>query len=161
MRKLHEKLGTLEALVGGTLLVLMVLLIFGGGLARLAAYPLNWTMDFATCFFAWACFICADIAWRRDTLMSIGIVTGRLSNGTKRFLLLCNYLILIGFLVYLVYAGFWLSWTSRTRSFQGISGVSYSWITASLPVGGLLLLSTTLVKLSDLCRAWRAPANAA
>ena len=30
----------------------------------MSGYPLNWTIDVATCLFAWACFLCADIAWR-------------------------------------------------------------------------------------------------
>ena len=42
----------------------MVALIFLGGVSRVLGYPLNWSTDFATAFFAWACFLCADIAWR-------------------------------------------------------------------------------------------------
>ena len=53
MRTLYDMIGKVEAVVAGILLTLMVLLIFSGGLARLAAHPLNWTIDFATCFFAW------------------------------------------------------------------------------------------------------------
>ena len=47
------------------------------------------------------------------------------------------------FLLYLIVMGLYLSWISRTRSFQGIPEVSYSWVTMSLPVGALLLLVTT------------------
>ncbi|WP_459614638.1 TRAP transporter small permease [Bordetella sp. 2513F-2] len=153
MHRIYESIGRWEAVVAGALLVAMVLLILLGGMARLAAYPLNWTMDLATCFFSWACFLCADIAWRRDALMSIDLVTARLGPRGQRILLACNYVILLAFLCYLVYAGFSLAWTSRGRSFQGIPGVSYSWVTASLPVGAMLLLATTLVKLSRLRRA--------
>jgi TRAP-type C4-dicarboxylate transport system permease small subunit len=49
-----------------------------------------------------------------------------------------------------VVAGGWLAWVSRARSFQGIPGVSYSWVTASLPVGAALLLATTLLKHREL-----------
>ena len=153
MRRLYERIGRAEAVVASVLLVAMVLLVLLGGLARLAAHPLNWTMDFATCFFAWACFLCADIAWRRDALMSIDLVTARISERGRRALLALNYLILLGFLAYLIYTGFSLAWTSRGRSFQGMPGISYSWVTASLPVGAALLLATTLVKLADLRRA--------
>ena len=57
----------------------MVLLIFTGGVARMLGHPLNWTTDVATCLFAWACFLCADIAWRRNGLMAVELVTARLS----------------------------------------------------------------------------------
>jgi TRAP-type C4-dicarboxylate transport system permease small subunit len=127
----------------------MVLVIFGGGLARLAAHPQNWTIDLATCLFAWACFLCADIAWRRDSLMSIELVTARLSLSAQRFLLLLNYVLIAAFLVYVIYAGVWLSWISRARSFQGIPWISYSWVTLSLPMGAALLLFTTALKFAD------------
>jgi TRAP-type C4-dicarboxylate transport system permease small subunit len=152
MRALHAALGRIEAWVAGVLLVAMVLLIFGSGIARLFAMPQNWTIDFATCFFAWACFLTADIAWRRDALMSIELVTERLPQAAQRLLVRINYLLIAGFMVYIVYAGLLLSWTSRARSFQGIPSISYSWVTMSLPVGAVLILLTTLIKLRDSLR---------
>ncbi|HEX2146596.1 MAG TPA: TRAP transporter small permease subunit [Pseudorhizobium sp.] len=153
MRKLYDIIGKFEAVVAGIFLILMVLLIFVGGLARLAAHPLNWTIDFATCFFAWACFICADIAWRRDALMSIELLTERLPASTQRLLTYLNYVILLAFLLFIVIYGTQLAWTSRARSFQGIPWISYSWVTASLPFGALLLTLTTVVKFTDLRRS--------
>ncbi len=150
MRTLYDMIGKVEAVVAGILLTLMVLLIFSGGLARLAAHPLNWTIDFATCFFAWACFICADIAWRRDSLMSIDLLTDRLPINAQRALTYLNYVILLGFLLFVIVYGTQLAWTSRARSFQGIPWISYSWVTASLPSGALLLMLTTVVKIVDL-----------
>jgi TRAP-type C4-dicarboxylate transport system permease small subunit len=150
MRTLYDMIGKVEAVVAGILLILMVLLIFAGGLARLAAHPLNWTMDFATCFFAWACFICADIAWRRDSLMSIDLLTDRLPAHAQRALTYLNYMILLAFLAFVIIYGTQLAWTSRARSFQGIPWISYSWVTASLPSGALLLMLTTVVKTLDL-----------
>jgi len=152
MRNIYDMIGRFEAVVAGILLTLMVLLIFSGGLARLAAHPLNWTIDFATCFFAWACFICADIAWRRDSLMSIDLLTERLPLPVQRLLTYLNYVILMAFLLFVVVYGSQLAWTSRARSFQGIPWISYSWITASLPFGALLLTMTTIVKFIDLRR---------
>ncbi|WP_309084372.1 TRAP transporter small permease subunit [Chelativorans sp.] len=147
MRSIYSFICRLEAVLAGTFLLLMVALIFTGGVARMLGHPLNWTIDLATCFFAWGCFLCADIAWRKDALMSIELVTERLPRRAARALLYFNYLILTAFLAYVVYAGTWLSWVSRARSFQGIPGVSYSWVTASIVVGGLLLLVTTLLKI--------------
>ena len=161
MRKIYETIGKFEAVVAGTFLILMVLLIFLAGLARLVSHPLNWTIDFATCFFAWACFICADIAWRRDALMSIELVTERLPASAQRLLTYVNYVILLAFLTFVVIYGAQLAWISRARSFQGISWISYSWVTASLPFGGLLLAMTTIVKLIDLRRSTNAAVTAA
>ena len=55
--------------------------------------------------------------------------------------------------MYVIYTGILLSYVSRARSFQGIPEVSYSWVTMSLPVGGGLLLITTLLKLREAMRS--------
>jgi TRAP-type C4-dicarboxylate transport system permease small subunit len=136
-----------EVVLAATFLVLMVALIFLGGVARMAGLPLVWTTDFATCFFAWACFLCADIAWRNNGLMSIRLIADRLPERGQSVLESVNYLIIVVFLLYVIGAGLWLSKVSYARSFQGIPEISYSWVTMSLPVGSMLLLVTTLIKL--------------
>ena len=153
MTGVYAQLRRLEAFVAGVFLVVMVVLIFVGGVARMAATPMNWTTDVATCLFAWACFLCADITWRNNGLMAVELVSGRLAPQAQRLLALCNYLIISAFLIYVIGAGLWLSWVSRARSFQGIPGVSYSWITLSMPVGAALLLITTLLKMRELQRS--------
>jgi len=147
VRKLYERVMAAEAAIAMTFLVLMVLLIFLGGVSRAFGYPLNWSTDAATALFAWACFLCADIAWRKNALMSIDFLPDLLPSVAQKGLRLANYLIISAFLLYLVVMGAWLAWTSRARSFQGIPEVSYSWVTASAVVGGLLLLVTTVLKI--------------
>lgn len=149
LREFHRRLGKIEAVIAAAFLIVMVGLIFYGGIARLLARPQNWTIDAATCLFAWSCFLCADLAWRRNSLMSIELVTERLPAAAQRVLTHVNYIIIGTFLVYVIYAGIWLSWVSRIRSFQGIPGVSYSWVTMSFPVGAALLLLTTAIKAAD------------
>jgi TRAP-type transport system small permease protein len=160
MRRIHAWLGTVEAILASVLLMLMVGLLFLGGVARMAHHPLNWTTDFATCFFAWACFLCADVAWRQDSLMSIDFAVNRLPEKARRFVGYANYLLICAFLVYLAGAGIWLSYVSRARSFQGIPDISYSWVTMSLPVGACLLLITTILKFLDELRGSPARARA-
>lgn len=161
MRKLYERAIAAEAILAATLLILMVLLIFLGGVSRMAGYPLNWTTDFATAFFAWACFLCADIAWRRNNLMTIDFLPARLPPRAQKALRLANYAIISVFLLYLVVMGTWLSWTSRVRSFQGIPEISYSWVTASAVVGGLLLLLTTVLKVMEEIKGTRSDSGTA
>jgi len=148
MTRIGPAIAKAEAILAGLLLMGMVGLIFTGGVARMMRNPLNWTIDLATCFFAWAAFLCADIAWRNDKLMAMDLLGPRLPPRGRHLLQTVNYAIIGVFLGYVVYAGAWLSWVSRARSFQGIPGVSYSWVTMSLVVGGVLLLATTLVKLA-------------
>lgn len=152
MRAFYAFLLRLEAILAGLFLMLMVALIFTGGIARMLHYPLNWTIDLSTCFFAWATFLCADIAWRRDALMSIDVLTARVPTAVARVLTYASHVIIVGFLCYAIHAGIVLSRFSWARSFQGIPSVSYSWVTMSISVGSALLLTTTLLKLRDALR---------
>jgi TRAP-type transport system small permease protein len=145
----YQKLCAAEAVLAAALLVLMVALIFLGAVARVLGTPLNWTVDFATAFFAWACFLCADVAWRRGSLMSIDLVVEKLPARAQKALRLANYAIITVFLAYLAVMGTWLAWTSRARSFQGIPEISYAWVTMSAAIGGALLLVTTVLKIRE------------
>lgn len=153
MRRLYERVIAAEAAIAAAFLLAMVALIFAGGVARLFEHPINWAVDAATCLFAWACFLCADIAWRRGSLMSIEVLTSRLPPKLQAACRWLNYFIISAFLVYAIVMGLWLSWISRERSFQGIPEVSYSWVTMAMPVGAALLLVTTFLKAkSELAR---------
>jgi TRAP-type C4-dicarboxylate transport system permease small subunit len=134
----------------------MVVLILLGGVSRVLGYPLNWSTDFATAFFAWACFLCADIAWRKNSMMAIEVFTNRLPDKLQTALRMVNYALITAFLFYLLVMGAYLSWISRVRSFQGIPEVSYSWVTMSLPVGAALLIVTTALKVRGELRGERA-----
>jgi TRAP-type transport system small permease protein len=152
MARAYRWLCRVEAVLAAMLLVAMVALIFGGGVARLARHPLNWTTDFATCFFAWAAFLAADVAWRNDALMSVDVISGRLPERWRRRLASLNLVLIAAFLGFLIYAGVRLAVLSSARSFQGVPWISYSWVTMSLPVGAVLLLLTTALKLRSLRR---------
>lgn len=161
MRRFYAGLCAGEGWLAGALLVLMVALIFLGGVSRVLGYPLNWSTDFATAFFAWACFLCADVAWRKNSLMAIEFLVNRLPAKARTALRLANYLVISAFLAYLMVMGTWLAWISRARSFQGIPEISYSWVTMSLPVGGTLLLITTILKARDELRGVKGGSGAA
>jgi len=161
MRKLYERVCAAEALIAAVFLVLMVLLIFLGGVMRMLGAPINWSSDAATALFAWACFLWADIAWRNNGLMAIEVVTSRLPERLQTACRMLNYAIITVFLVYLVVLGLHLAWISRARSFQGIPEISYSWVTLSLPVGALLLLITTAIKVRSELAGERAENRAA
>jgi TRAP-type C4-dicarboxylate transport system permease small subunit len=149
MAKLYAYVCAFEALLARTFLLTMVLLIFGSGIARLVGSPINWAIDVATCIFAWGCFFSADVAWRRNKLMSVEVLTNYFPDRGKKYCRMLNYFILTGFLLYVIPAGLWLSYVSRARSFQGIPEFSYSWVTMSMPIGAALLLITTLLKIRD------------
>jgi TRAP-type C4-dicarboxylate transport system permease small subunit len=147
MKKLYQHICAAEAWIAAALLIAMVALIFSGGVMRTFGHPINWSNDIATCLFAWACFLCADIAWRRNALMSIELVTDRLPVRLRKLCSFASHAIIVAFLLYALIGGLYLSWISRARSFQGIPEISYSWVTMSMPVGAALLLVTAFLKI--------------
>jgi TRAP-type C4-dicarboxylate transport system permease small subunit len=153
MKTLYDRICAAEAWVASALLLAMVGLIFLGGVMRTLGEPINWSSDAATCLFAWACFLCADIAWRRDALMSINLLTARLPRTWRKACAYASYAIIVAFLVYALVGGLYLSWISRERSFQGIPSVSYSWVTLSMPFGAVLLLITAFLKIREEMRS--------
>jgi TRAP-type transport system small permease protein len=157
MKKLYDRICVAETWIAATFLIVMVALIFLSGVMRTFGHPINWSNDIATCLFAWACFLCADIAWRKNALMSIDLVTGRLPQRLRRLCSYASYAIIVAFLVYALIGGLYLSWISRARSFQGIPEISYSWVTMSMPVGAALLLVTAFLKIRHEIRGSGAP----
>ncbi len=146
MSRVYQRACEVEWAVARATLWAMVILIFTAALARLMGSPMNWAIDMSTCLFAWSCFLSADVAWREGKLMSVDVLVRLFPQAWQRKLRLANYFIISAFLLYLIGYGSWLSYTTRIRTFQGIPGFSYAWVTLSVPVGGLFLLLTTLIK---------------
>ncbi len=147
--KIYEYLCKAETFIARTTLFAMTILVFSAGVARLLKHPINWAVDVSTCLFAWTCFLSADVAWREGKLMNVDVLIRLFPEKVKRFFRFFNYFILIIFLIYLIVFGIWLSYTTRVRTFQGIPNFSYTWVTLSVPVGSLMLLLTTIIKIKD------------
>lgn len=148
MKRLYQQIGIVEDWLARTFLIVMVSLIFAAAVARLVGSPLNWAIDIATALFAWTCFFAADVAWRANRLMAVESLTNAFPERGRAIFRLVNLAIIGAFLLYVIPAGVWLSWVSRERSFQGIPAISYSWVTMAMPVGCLVLLATTVVKVA-------------
>jgi TRAP-type C4-dicarboxylate transport system permease small subunit len=146
MKTFYGNICEVEAFVARTTLWAMVILIFVAGIARLLRSPINWAIDLSTCLFAWSCFFSGDIAWRENKLMSVDIFVGLFPEKVRRYFHMFNYIVIMGFSVYVIIFGAWLSYTSRSRTFQGIPNFSYTWVTVSLPIGAVFILMTGILK---------------
>src|SRR4030043_484446 len=147
MKRLYQVMCDVESLTARATVWAMVALIFSAGVARLLKYPINWAIDMSTCLFAWSCFLSGDIAWRENKLMSVDVFVRLFPEKFRRYFEMFNYIVILGFSVYLIFFGMQLSYTSRVRTFQGIPNFSYTWVTLSLPVGAIFLLMTGILKI--------------
>ena len=147
MKKLYGYICLGELLFVKVAFVSLVLLVFIAAFTRYIGYPINWSVDMAQCLFAWCTFLAADIAMRNEKLMKVDFFVRKLPEGLQVKVELLNLLIILVFLAALVGYGIWLSYTTRFRTFQGIPGFSYTWVTLSVPVGSLLMSITTVLNI--------------
>jgi TRAP-type C4-dicarboxylate transport system permease small subunit len=153
MKEIYEFICKKEMLIAKCTLGILALLVFAAAVGRFLYHPMNWAMDAATFLFAWTVFLGADAAMRLDRLFCIEVITGKLPQKAQLYLKLINYIIIIAFLLGMIGYGLWLSYTTRLRTFQGIPGFSYTWVTLSVPFGCALMLITSVLKIKTFLRA--------
>ncbi|MGJ8455658.1 TRAP transporter small permease [Pseudothermotoga sp. U03pept] len=147
MKKFDQYLLAFEKTAAKILIVTMIIFIFTSGIARFLRHPMNWAVDMSTFMFAWACFFAVDVAWRNNRMMSVDLLVKRFPEKVQKVIRLINYSIIAAFLVYLIIWGIRLTYTTRFRTFAGIHNFSYSWVNVSVPVGAVLTLRTTIMKI--------------
>ena len=156
MKKLYGYVCLGELLVVKAAFVFLVLLVFIAAFTRYIGYPINWSVDMAQCLFAWCTFLAADIALRNKKLMRVDFFVNKLPEHYRSTVELLNLIIILAFLMALIGYGSWLSYTTRFRTFQGIPGFSYTWVTLSVPMGGLLMSITTALNIRAIVNNIRA-----
>lgn len=151
MKKFYETICKVELFAAKLSLALITILIFAAAIARCLRHPIIWAVDASTFLFAWCVFLGGDIALRNDRLFCIVLLTEKLPQKVQLYLKVINYIIIGLFLGGMIWYGSILSYTTRLRTFQGIPGFSYSWVTISVPIGCLLMLMTVIGKIRELC----------
>lgn len=150
MKKLYEKINRWEVYIAAFCFTASCLIIFSAAVLRTFGRPLNWSMDMSLFLFAWSVFLSADAALRAGKLVRVEVLFNSMKPSLRKWVTVSNYLIILVFLVALIVFGIKLSIITRARSFQGIPGFSYTWVTLSIPVGATLQILTVVVKLREL-----------
>lgn len=91
----------------------------------------------------------ADIAFRAGKLVNVDILANMLPDCMRKWNKIVIYSVCLIFLCALVYLGLIQSVKTWHRSFNGISWLSYTWVTLSVPVCCLSMVVTTLLKIRD------------
>ena len=139
LKKLEERLAM--AFFAGTSLFVLV-----GAATRAVGSPVIWAIDLAQLCFAWACVLGADLAMKNNSHIEIDIVVRHFPKTMRKYLAILWLIAIAAFLALLVWHGTNLTLMNKERELGEI-GISYSWITAAIPAGCLLMLMTTLRRL--------------
>ncbi|MCR4708392.1 MAG: TRAP transporter small permease [Clostridiales bacterium] len=153
MKKVYEIVCRIEKILAMTGILLMTVFIFLGAVSRVANHPFGWTSDLGTFMLAWSTFLGGDIAFREGRLANLDAFIRKLPVKAQKAVAVLVYAIIIVFLVCLVYFGAKLTYTSRFRTFNGVKGFSYSWVTVCMPITGVFMLVTAVGRLAKLLRS--------
>jgi TRAP-type C4-dicarboxylate transport system permease small subunit len=149
MKQFYEFILKTEVFIAKYALAILTALVFISAMARTLHYPIVWAVDVATFLFGWCVFLSGDVALRNEKLMCIDIITGRLPEKIQLYIKALNYFIIAVFLTAMIVFGTLLSFTTWYRTFQGIPGFSYTWVTISVPIGCLLMLISSIIKIKE------------
>jgi TRAP-type transport system small permease protein len=127
------------------LLLAIVVLVFIAALTRYFGTPINWSVDVAQALFVWVIFVGAHQALRESRHIGVSLVVDRLHPNQRAAIRVVVGLLIAAFLVAIVVYGTQVSIINVRRILQNIP-VSYSWVTMAAPVGALLMLATTLIR---------------
>ncbi|MDQ8020294.1 MAG: TRAP transporter small permease [Moraxellaceae bacterium] len=121
-------------------------MVFLGAVSRTVGSPLIWSVDVAQLLFAWSCALGADIALKHGNHVVIDIFTRRLPEKLQVFLAVLWQVLILVFLGLLIWFGMKLTLLNTQRSLGDV-GISYAWVTVTVPVGAALMAITTLGRL--------------
>jgi len=117
-----------------------------GAATRTAGVPVIWAVDLAQLSFAWACVLGADLALKKNTHIEIDILTRKFPRSVRKVLAIIWLIAIAFFLCFLVWYGSKLTLQNMERVLGDV-GISYSWVTACIPVGSFLMLVTAVTRL--------------
>jgi len=156
MKQINRMIAKVEIAVGVTLMTAIVLLVFISAATRTFRYPIVWSVDFAQLLFVWISMIGADIALKYKAHMGVDLLVRKLPAGLQHGITLLTYLLMTGFIGFVIYWGMTLCIENALRQYQTLQ-ISYSYSTAAVPIVGALMLLTALEHIIDLFRDWNKP----
>lgn len=148
---LGKRIVQAEFAVGAGLLSVIVVLVFVASLARFAGHPIIWSVDLAQLLFIWLCFIGAVRAMRERAHLGVDLIVRRFSHRNRLIIETVLAAVFIVFLGVLAKVGYDLTILNKERQF-GDSGLSYAYVTISVPVGCVLL---GLAIVDNTVQSWR------
>ena len=139
MKKAYAKFCQLEQWLAMVLLAGITVLVFAAALMRTIGYPLNWAQDAALIMFAWLSFIGGDIALHSTGLIGIDLIVRHFPKAVQKGIDIAFKIVMLAFLAVLVVNGYSYVMTGYKRLITTLN-VSYAFVTASVPVGSLLMI---------------------
>lgn len=141
MKQIEENLAKIGVL-------LIVVIVFMNSVLRFFKMPLSWAPDIAQLIFAWTIFLGADLALQQRKHIGVEILEVKFKEKHRTALRVLWGFLIMGFLGVCIYYGTNLCVQNSLRRLNGVP-ISYSWLTASVPFGCVVMLRTTICNLIE------------
>lgn len=152
MRKIYKVFNAIEIVFCCFCLAGCMITLFGNAIFRQLGLPIRFANDLALAFFAYMTFIGADLAYRNNKLAHVDIVKKMFP---KKVQVVQEYVILglcLGLFILMAYLGVQLLVRSWVRPIPSLPNISYGWVIASVPLGAILMIITTIIKICENAR---------
>ena len=136
----------IEEVIVGLCFLGVVGLTFMNAVLRTMKRPIVTADDICLLLFAWAALLGADVALRYSRLVSMDILTRRLSPKRQKIIQILVFVIMILAMIVFIRFGFQLASRNWSRFLNSLP-ISYGYVTISLPVSFILMIFTSLVKI--------------
>ena len=146
VKKIYARFCWLEQQIAMVLLAAITVLVFVSALTRTFGYPINWAQDAALIMFAWLAFIGGDIALHSTGLIGIDLIVRRFPKVFQKGIDILFKIVMLVFLAVLVIYGYQYVLTGYKRLITTLN-VSYAFVTASVPVGAVLMINSVSINL--------------
>lgn len=135
----------IERSIAAMMLALIVLCVFFAALMRTIGFPVIWSVDIAQLLFVWVCMIGGNQAMRDGDHVGVDYFVKRFPLKMQLSIDVVVYVLMAAFLAMLIVYGIKLTLLNPEREL-GAAQLPYSLVTAAIPVGGLVMLFTTLAQ---------------
>lgn len=146
VERINNLINKLENFIVRSFLAFLVVMVFIAASLRYLGYPIVWSVDMAQLLFVWIVFLGADLALQSHNHIGVDFFVGLLPKKFQRGVYFIHYILMFIFLAAITYYSFLLSLENISRTYRTL-GVSYSFATAGVPVGCLLMIRTIIQKL--------------
>lgn len=154
MKKFNEIVGIIEVWAGVFMLTAIILLVFGSAVMRTIRHPIVWSVDLAQLLFVWISMLGADTALKKKAHVGVDLITSKFPAKAQNIITLATYILCVLFLAYITYYGITLCVQNYLRRYATLQ-ISYSFGTAAVPFGSILMILTLVEQTSDLLAKWK------
>ena len=147
-RAFESRLGRAVELVAAALVVVEIVVLFSGVVARYVFHqPLVWSDELASILFLWLSMLGAVVAFRRSEHMRMSALVDGRSEATRAMLELAAIAASIAFLVLILMPAFDYAAEERYIVTPALE-ISNGWRAAAIPVGVALMLVVALLRIA-------------